>query len=127
MIGTVTEQIRYTAAPIKEIFRKLSSDDDWQALQQCLDGYSDQREKFATFLQEDASLNGLHKEDIELLIKWYDGLGKSDMQGQIIHCNQYREEIRNHLTLAKQDAQVKGKLFTTLGITGSLAFSLMWF
>lgn len=126
LIGSVSEQIRYTAAPIHEILHNMSNENEWLASLSVIKDSTDWKDELLCFLQKDALLNGLREDDRILLNEWVDGLGKSDLQGQIDHCSRYRHKINNSATEAKQDAQIKGKLYTTLGITAGFVITLMW-
>lgn len=68
---------------------------------------------------------GLLQEDTELLIRFGEGLGITDTQGQITHIDLYTDLIAQKLKTSKENANVKGRLYRILGFSLGCAVTLV--
>lgn len=64
-------------------------------------------------------------EDIETFALFSEGLGKSDIQGQIAHCDLYISVVSSALENARSESREKGRLFCLLGLFSGLAVALL--
>lgn len=69
--------------------------------------------------------NGFSRDDCEIIFDFGRGLGSSDTEGQLKHCETYRHLFKDRLKKARADAQTKGKLYITLGIAGGMGVALL--
>lgn len=76
-------------------------------------------------LEEKGSECGLNGKDREILLGYGEGLGKTDVEGQMEHCRLYETLIGEQLEEARRDATVKGRLYVTLGTAGGLGMALL--
>lgn len=127
-------QIRYTAAPIQEILAKAAEGGEFQSLP----FLAEASRRMKSGERPDEALEGAVKEanlsgedcgftegDRELLFQFGRGLGKSDVDGQLSHCEAYRRLIGDRLTAARGEVASKGKLYITLGVSAGLAVALL--
>ena len=68
----------------------------------------------------------LDKKDFELLSAFGRGLGTTDSEGQIINCERHARLIGENIETAKKDAEVKGKLYSALGIIGGIFLVILF-
>ena len=68
---------------------------------------------------------GLLQEDTELLIRFGEGLGITDTEGQITHLDLYSDLISQKLKSSKENANVKGRLYRILGFSLGCAVTLV--
>ena len=65
--------------------------------------------------------------DVCVLVEWVQGLGGSDVQGQIEHAARCSERITQELVQARERADKAGKLYPMLGgLCGAAAVMLIW-
>lgn len=69
--------------------------------------------------------DALTDRDCELLLHFGEGLGKSDVEGQLAHCAAFEELFADRLQSTRQELSVKGKLYSTLGMIGGAGLALM--
>lgn len=65
------------------------------------------------------------KEDRELYSGFIQGLGASDIQGQIQHIELYASLLENSLEGAREDREKKSRLYVSLGLFGGLALCIV--
>ncbi len=68
---------------------------------------------------------GLDKEDKTLLLKFSDGIGASDIKGQISHLDLYTELFTERLKQAKEHVSSKSRLYRILGFSMGCAVTLI--
>lgn len=122
-------QIRYTAAPVADILAAAAHDRQFAVLRGFLTRFGENkawRESFASGLQQELAGQGLRPEDTALITAWGEGLGSTDMEGQTEHCRQFGERLKEQAEAARQQALIKGKLYTSLGLAGGLTMVLIW-
>lgn len=122
-------QIRYTAAPMGDIFVSASSQSDLTPLQGFLGRFEtgkDWRETFRQGIAQDFVGQGLEQADTAIISGWGEGLGSTDIPGQLEHCHRCGEQLREQAAAARQQALTKGKLYTSLGVAGGLTVALLW-
>ncbi|HHZ05686.1 MAG TPA: hypothetical protein GX401_02685 [Clostridiales bacterium] len=68
---------------------------------------------------------GLNKDDKSLLADFGNGLGVSDVDGQLSHCEMYKQLFSDRLSQMKQDNDKKVKLYRCLGVFSGMALALL--
>ena len=68
---------------------------------------------------------GFFEKDRELLLRFGEGFGASDAEGQISHCRLTMELLRRRLEEAGEEKKQKGRLYRMLGVLGSLGAALL--
>lgn len=68
---------------------------------------------------------GLSKEDIRLLTDFGQGLGTTDVEGQLAHCELYKTMFSSRLKQAREEKEKKVKLYRMLGLFSGVAVSLL--
>lgn len=130
LISYLETQIRYSGAPIHEILQQTLKSDFRKlkflkvAADLMRNGVKPD-EAWKTAISMHCEDNGFTSEDRELIFDFGRGLGSSDTEGQIKHCRTYRQLFQDRLQRARLDAQSKGKLYVTLGISGGLGAALL--
>lgn len=71
------------------------------------------------------SSTGLDREDKDLLIRFSEGIGVSDAEGQLSHCELYCELFAERLRLAKEVENTKSRLYKVLGFSVGCAVTLI--
>ena len=134
LIGYMSMQIKYTAAPIQEILEQAAKGGEFQSLPflaeasiliQCGQRPDEALEEAVKEASRQGEDWGFNEGDRELLFQFGRGLGKSDVDGQLAHCEAYRRLVEDRLQAAKGEATAKGKLYITLGVSAGLAVALL--
>lgn len=123
-------QIRYTAAPTGQIietafeneFSKLSFLGD---VAKGIKKGGNPCDCWCKAVKKHASDHSLNAADSQLLQKFGQGLGNSDIKGQLSHCETFFRMFEDRLKSARYEAQSKGKLYKTLGIAGGIGTALL--
>ena len=76
-------------------------------------------------VKEQGEASGLTAADRELLVHFGDGLGRTDVEGQLPNCRLYAEQLGERLGEARRDAATKSRLYVTLGVTGGIGLALL--
>lgn len=118
-ITSIKSDIRYAAITVSGIAQKYSDGSIFGAyLEYCsnriLNGESFPKAWQNTFLKASRDID-LTSEQKDLIINFGLGLGSSDVEGQLLHCDYYLEQLKPHLTKAREDKKTKGKLYGILG------------
>lgn len=131
LIEYISTQIRYTAAPVKEIISQVASDGEFKELPflQAAVVYIKKGEcpsdAWSLAVQKEGGMCGFTVPDRELLLHFGQGLGKSDIEGQLSHCESFHRLLEDRLQAARSDVSVKGKLYMTFGVAGGLSVALL--
>lgn len=97
---------------------------DWQPSSE---GGGELRERWKAAIDAKGEEWGLSADDRTLLKAFVEGIGKSDVEGEVRFCEDYCEAVSAHLSAAREDMKTKGRLQLTLGICGGLlAALLLW-
>ena len=67
----------------------------------------------------------LRNDDFVIIKELVDGLGKTDREGQLDFCNGLKRCVSRNLREAETEKQAKSKLYTVLGLSFGLAFSII--
>lgn len=76
-------------------------------------------------VKEKGKESGLTGQDRELLAGFGEGLGRSDVEGQMANCDLYGGLLADRLEEARREAAAKQRLYLTLGVAGGLALALL--
>lgn len=121
-----TTQIRYTCAPIYDIWKDARVKSEFASLHflNALES-GNWKQNVRQYVSIDAASNGVTGEDVQILLEWFDGLGNSDLEGQIEHCIRYSERLSVQRNQARERAGRVGKLYSSLGALGGVAAVLL--
>lgn len=125
----IAEKIRYTAAPVAELLAGAAGESEFEAIRPFLSRFTMQenwRTCFEDSVRSQLSGQGLDAEDLSLIRGWGEGLGFTDVAGQVAHCRQFEERLGQQAAGARQQALSKGKLYTSLGVASGLVVTLLW-
>ena len=119
-------QIRYTAAPIRDIWQAAAKRPEFASLT-FLNGTkeADWKERVYRQMSVDACAWYASGEDVELILEWIGGIGNSDLDGQLTHCIRYGERFSEQYHTAKDKAATAGRLYVSLGVLGGVAAVLL--
>ena len=127
----LSTRIRYSAAPVGELLLDASQEQEFRALSflggaaQGIREGTDPATAWSRSLAAGGKSGGFSRSDRELLDGFGSGLGKTDVEGQLSHCELFGGLLEEHLQQARADAASKGRLYTTLGVIGGAAFALL--
>ncbi len=80
---------------------------------------------WSTALNSIEKSTGINKEDKELLRNFGNGLGRTDIEGQLAHLELYNELFTQRLISAKDAQREKGRLYRVLGFSLGCAVTLV--
>ena len=127
----VSEQVRYTAMPMGRVFCLLAGSSEFEnfsLLRDTVENLSADGD-FRTAWQQNIPKSrrewALSERESTLLLDFAEGLGTSDITGEIRHCEQYARLVRECLEQRKEEARTRGGLYTALGLCGGCAAALM--
>ena len=103
-VQQISEEIRYTGAEKEKIKGKLLSLPEF------------------LFIKEKNFINSEDKQEFE---GFMNGLGKSDVAGQLKYCERYSKIIEERYLSALKSYRELGKVYCVLGVSSGLALSLM--
>lgn len=129
-ISFLKTQIRYTAAPINELLEMASNGDfpKLSFLKEASSGIKSGKMPSVSWCDAIKKYGGdcsFNDADREMLRKFGLGLGNSDVEGQLMHCDIFSQLFEDRLKAARSAVQSKGRLYVTLGITGGLGAALL--
>lgn len=133
LVSALKSRIRYTAAPVRELLEEAEKSGEYPSLHflhticQTLKkgGETDVQKAWEEALKKTDEQMGLNGQDSELLIEFGRGLGTSDVEGQLAHCELYQHLLQKQGEGARQDRLSKGRLYVTLGIAGGAGLALL--
>ena len=67
----------------------------------------------------------LNHEDKALIAGFLNGLGSSDVEGQLAHCNLYQVRIENNLREAENRKNSLSRLYLSLGVLAGIAVAIV--
>lgn len=97
---------------IYEIEKKMTDTSDFNYI--CNEVFNDKK-----------IMNEFDNEDIELLEGFFSGLGKSDINGQILNCKTYKEFFKQRLSFLESQEKIKCKSQSAITVGLGLIFSIV--
>lgn len=131
MLENIEIYINYANHNIKEIFKVLSENDNFDALNfideifKMLTDNSDYKSICNTVLGDKYIMSCFDEDDIELLKGFFLSLGQSDINGQILNCKTYKEFFKQKQALLELQEKAKCKTQTAITIGLGLVFSIV--
>lgn len=127
----MASRIRYTAAPVDELLVEVAHSSEFHMLSflqeaaKSVDREGGFHEAWSAGLLKSGKVCGFTQEDLELLRNFGEGLGRTDIEGQLEHCRMYAAQLGERLVQARREAASKSRLYITLGVTGGMALALL--
>jgi stage III sporulation protein AB len=122
-------QLRYNQYPPEEILKKYTLFSRHKVFSSCKAKLSGNVTTFTCAWREafDEAAAGcaLSAEDRRLIAEFGEGLGTTDIEGQLEHCSLYSEYMKARQADAQQELAKKGRLFIVLGVTSGLSAALL--
>lgn len=106
LITLVKQEISYKKSTINEIFSSLLIQNDFAFLQTQIFEFNS--------ICFDNKMLLLKNEEKKYLFDFFDGLGKSDLSGQLNHCDYYLDVFEHFSNKCDEENKSKIKLFPTL-------------
>lgn len=129
LIKTMENAIRYQAVPLYEMVRDMSHRRNCPGyVRECVRQIGRGLpfpEAWEKSMQEQECKAMLKKEDVSLLSAFGQGLGASDIEGQISHCKLYFSMLDEKYQNAKEEFEKKGKLYFMLGVLSGIGIALV--
>ncbi len=127
-VSAAETAIRYRATPLTAlVFQSAAAYPGLVFLSRCeqeLRAGVDFPTAWATGVECGKKGQGLKPEDAELLLGFGQGLGISDVEGQVAHCALYANLAEERYGQAKEEKTKKGKLYFMLGVLSGVAAAL---
>ena len=121
-LSAVGTEIRFAALPVEMLVRRHRSLSPWLA---ACDEKLSAGEPFPLAWQEAVALCPVPDGDKAFFREFGEGLGTSDVEGQMAHCRLCETRLEELLAAARDDKLKKSKLYLTLGICAGLAAGLV--
>ncbi len=121
--------IRYTALPVPELLERYCRENGrLELIALCRERLS-QGLLFPLAWEQaaicSAKRNSLPERDLQLLRDFGSGLGTSDVEGQVSHCELFKASAAEVRQNAKEERQRKGRLSVLLGVLLGLGIDLV--
>ena len=120
--------VLYTADPLGKLFSHMEKEfPNLPFLRECrllIEGKISFPTAFSAAIRQTAFEMGLRREDIELLCQPGSQLGKTDLKGQQSLYQLLELRVSERLSLAREDAEKKGKIYRSVGLLGGVALVL---
>lgn len=128
LAATLAADIRYTAAPVGELLAAVADQAELAPIRAFLQRFASAVDPRVSFVNGLSTLagQGLNNADRRLLTGFGEGLGTTDVAGQVDHCRRFERQIAVQAADARQQASQKGRLYTSLGAAGGLVILLLW-
>ena len=128
LIKSLENSIRYQAVPLNELISRISNQSCPYYLKYCSAQLKQGRPFPAAWEKALTSPDCkcyLKQDDISLLQLFGKGLGISDIEGQVSHCELYFSMLEEKYQNAKEEQEKKGRLYFMLGILSGLGVALI--
>lgn len=127
LLSYIETQIRYSSECLVDLLMSCEMDEKFSFINCCLDkvanGVSFSKAWYYG-VQKIPKETGLKCEDINLIANFGKGLGTSDIDGQVSHCELYKNLISENLSDARIQKQKKYKLYQMLGVCSGICAGL---
>lgn len=126
-LNTLETHIRYNNYEIKQLVTKCATSHFFQPIVKVIE--NDSESPFISLWKEGVKAlprqNGLIKEDYYLILEFGDGLGTTDIEGQINHIDLYKSLFLKAVSNATAEVTSKSKLYKMLGFFAGTAVALL--
>lgn len=128
-INDINTQIRFTMQPIENIIKNCSSSNLFLNFINTIDKKIKKNNSFSKawvssiYILKDKFF--LKESEINLVKKFGEGLGVSDILGQQAHCQMNLNFAKEALNLARDEKNKKGKLYKVLGVSAGVCVALI--
>ena len=123
-------EIRYCAGALPQILAGFSKDTPMQqCINDCIKNIEEGNSFSGAWQQAVANISheyGLAKEDYRLISEFGTGLGTSDIQGQLSHCEMHITFLTQRLEEAQENKKKKSKLYFMLGLFLGIGSTLLF-
>ena len=132
LIKDISTQIRYRSQSLDQLFKSLDREEYERLsfIKKVADNIKSPHDApqmvWENAVEKYAATDGFNKKDIELLLQFGAGLGKTDLDGQINHIAMHEIFFDKQLEEAEAEFKNKGKLYLTLGIISGLAAAILF-
>ena len=116
-------EIRFSALPVRDVVEQHGT--QLAFLRQCAQLTREGIPFDKAWRQTACRAEGFSEKDRELLLRFGEGFGASDAEGQISHCRLTMELLHRRLEEAGEEKKQKGRLYRMLGVLGSLGTALL--
>ena len=110
----MTTEIRFSQAHLDEIIRRHGGKFDF--LKACAERLEEGAVFLSVWREEASQATGFDAEDRRLLQDFGVGLGTTDINGQLAHCELYTDLFQVRLREARSQKEKKAKLYLLLGV-----------
>lgn len=120
-------EIRYSSDSLYQIINRFSSTNESSLnfLSYCTEKSHTFSDEWNESIKKISSEVGLKETDIKLIKEFGAGLGISDIDGQIAHCEVNKTHLKSRLSDAIEERNKKGRLYRMLGICSGLTLALI--
>lgn len=120
-IRHLSERVRYTSAPMETLLGEVCS------IPEDANTSDESRKEWERRLLCWGEGIGLSADDCAVLQGFINGLGRSDVEGEIRFCEEYYALIDERLQEAQEQLKTKGRVYPMLGVgCGVLTAILLW-
>jgi stage III sporulation protein AB len=130
-VGLIATEIRYFASPVEVLVEKLNQIEEYRQLkvfEMCKLNLKHEKQfskAWELAIKEAEHTLSLQSADYESLLWFGRSLGTTDVQGQLANCENCCEQLSQRLTLAREDMNKKGKMYSSLGVLTGIFVAVM--
>lgn len=133
LINILQNKMRFTKVPLSEAFEEMSNIKSNKDISEICYNFSKNiknkkcEEAWNEAIEEKKSLLSLKNEDINLIKKLGNTLGKTDIDGQMSEINEFNTILRIQIKKAEEERKKNEKMYKSLGIIVGLAIVILLF
>jgi stage III sporulation protein AB len=130
-VGFIATEIRYFASPVEVIMEKLNHVEEYKQLKvfEICKANIKHAKQFSNAwelaVKESEYSLSLQSADYESLLWFGRTLGTTDVEGQLANCEHCCEQLSQRLTIAREDVNKKGKMYSSLGVLTGIFMAVM--
>lgn len=125
LVQWLMQQLRYTAAPIKDLLQEAAGMKEFAPLPFLAEDTWQFPQAWQPAVQAGAKVCAFAEEDVALLCRFGEGLGKTDLEGQLTHGAQYALLLEEQQHKAATAAREKGRVVCMLWAAGTAVLALL--
>ncbi len=122
-IKNIETEIRFSSVPLLPLLKKYSKTIPWMRI--CVKHMESGEDFSGSWKKAVGQASGVWEKERDLLLRLGEGLGKTDLQGQISHCEMIFKLLEEVLEKAKEEQKNKSRIYQTLGAFGGIAIALL--